>query len=295
MLERQHLYILKAIDENGTVTGAAGTLHLTQSALSHAVKKLESNFGITIWQKEGRRVRLTQSGKLILAFANRVIPQFEHTERQLVNIADGEKGMLRIGMECHPCYRWLLNVVKPYIKHYPQIDMDVKQQFQFGALGALLEYDIDLIITPDPLHHPHISYQSVFDYEHVLVVSNDSPLAKRAFIEPLDLVNETLITYPVEKSRLDIFSRFLTPAGAGVRKHKIIEATEIMLQLVAAHRGVAALPRWLVEELDDELNIQAVSLGEAKMMKSIYLGVRNNEPTPDYITGFRNIAQEVTL
>ena len=105
MLERQHLHILKAIEENGTVTGAAGTLHLTRSALSHAVKKLESRFGITIWQKEGRRVRLTQSGKLILAFANRVIPQFEHTEQQLVNIADGEKGMLRIGMECHPCYR----------------------------------------------------------------------------------------------------------------------------------------------------------------------------------------------
>lgn len=295
MLERQHLHILKAIEENGTVTGAAGTLHLTQSALSHAVKKLESRFGITIWQKEGRRVRLTQSGKLILAFANRIIPQFEHTEQQLVNIADGEKGMLRIGMECHPCYRWLLNVVKPYIKQYPQIDVDVKQQFQFGALGALLEYDIDLIITPDPLQHPHISYQSVFDYEHVLVVSDDSHLAKRSFIEPLDLVNETLITYPVEKSRLDIFSRFLTPAGAGIRKHKIIEATEIMLQLVAANRGVAALPRWLVEELEEDSNIHAVSLGEAKMMKSIYLGVRNNEPMPDYMTGFQNIAQEVTL
>ncbi len=171
----------------------------------------------------------------------------------------------------------------------------MKQQFQFGALGALLEYDIDLIITPDPLQHPHISYQSVFDYEHVLVVSDDSHSAKRSFIEPLDLVNETLITYPVEKSRLDIFSRFLTPAGAGIRKHKIIEATEIMLQLVAANRGVAALPRWLVEELEEDSNINAVSLGEAKMMKSIYLGVRNNEPMPDYMTGFQNIAQEVTL
>ena len=295
MLDRQHLHILSAVASTGTVTEAAKKLHVTQSALSHAIKKLEQAYSVKVWHKEGRRVRMTNAGQLLLKFGNRVIPQFEHAELQLQQIAKGERGTLRIGMECHPCYQWLLTVVKPFIREFPDIDVDVKQQFQFGALGALLEYEIDMLITPDPLLHKHINYQAVFDYEHVLVVPADSALASLGFIRPTDLADETLITYPVEASRLDIFTRFLTPAGVSPKRHKIIETTEIMLQMVEASRGVAALPRWLVESFQDELDIKWVSLGNAKIMKSICLGTRNKEKAPEYIDHFKALATRVSF
>jgi len=295
MLERQHLQILKAIALKGTVTEAATDLFLTQSALSHAVKKLEKQFDVKVWHKEGRRVRLTQAGELLLSFANRVVPQFEHTELQLQQIAKGERGILRIGMECHPCYQWLLKVVQPFMLNFPDIDIDVKQQFQFGALGALLEYDIDMIITPDPLQHKAISYQAVFDYEHVLAVCDTSVLATKNYIVPSDIANEVLISYPVEQNRLDIFNRFLTPAGASVKRHKTIETTEIIMQMVAANRGVAALPRWLIEVFQKDLNIVGVSLGKSTMMKSIYLGTRNTEKMPVYITSFKQLAEATSF
>lgn len=291
MLERHHLHILRAIASAGTVTDAAAQLHVTQSALSHAVKKLEQMYAVKVWHKEGRRVRMTNAGQLLLNFANRIVPQFEHAEMQLQQIAKGERGTLRIGMECHPCYQWLLKVVKPFITQFPDIDVDVKQQFQFGALGALLEYEIDMIITPDPLQHGDIEYQAVFDYEHVLVVPSASPLASMPFVKPEDLAGQTLITYPVEPSRLDIFTRFLIPAGVGLKRHKIIETTEIMLQMVAANRGIAALPKWLVESFKAELEITGVSLGESKIMKSIYLGTRSAEQAPDYLLHFKNLAR----
>ncbi|MBT0587652.1 LysR family transcriptional regulator [Alteromonas oceanisediminis] len=291
MIDRQHLHILHAIAHTGTLTEAASELCLTQSALSHAIKKLEQQFAIKVWNKSGRRVQLTQSGELLLSFAKRVLPQFEHVETQLQQIAKGERGTLRIGMECHPCYQWLLTVIKPYIQQYPDIDVDVRQQFQFSALGALLEFDIDLIITPDPLHHEQIDYQPVFDYEHVLAVSAHAKLADRAFVEPMDLRDETLITYPVEQSRLDIFSRFLTPVGGSVKRHKIIETTEIMLHMVAANRGVAALPRWLVNQYAPVIPIKAVSLGEHGIQKSIYLGTRKHGDNPPFLQAFTSLAK----
>jgi LysR family transcriptional regulator for metE and metH len=67
-------------------------------------------------------------------------------------------GSLRIGMECHPCYQWLLRVRQPYLEQWPDINMDVKQEFQFGVLGALLSYEIDVLITSDPLFKPKIDY-----------------------------------------------------------------------------------------------------------------------------------------
>lgn len=290
MLDRNHLAILRAVSKYGTVTAAAQQLCLTQSALSHAIKKIEQQFELNIWQKDGRRIHLTQAGSMLLALANRLLPQFENAERVLEQIAQGKKGILRIGMECHPCYQWLLKTVKPFLSACPDVDVDVKQAFQFGGLKALLGYEIDLLITPDPLHHDSISYQAVFDYEHVLVVSGKSDFAHQKIIYPGQLSQQTLITYPVEPSRLDIFSLFLTPAGARVKEHKIIETTEIMLQMVAANRGIAALPKWLVEEYQCQMDLVPLKLSDQGIQKSIHLGFRANEPTPAYFQKFIELA-----
>ncbi|MFQ3196697.1 MAG: LysR family transcriptional regulator for metE and metH, partial [Paraglaciecola sp.] len=144
MLERAHLTIIQTVNRQGTLTQAAAALCLTQSALSHSIKKLESQLGTPIWQKDGRWLRLTQAGESLLNLANRVLPQFEHSEQLVQQIAQGHRGTLRIGMECHPCYQWLLKIVSPFLQRYPDVDVDVRQAFQFGGLGALLGYDIDM-------------------------------------------------------------------------------------------------------------------------------------------------------
>src|SRR5256885_16649917 len=76
---------------------------------------------------------------------------FRSAEERLRQFAQGERGALRIGMECHPCYQWLLKIVAPYLASWPDVDVDVKQKFQFGGIGALFGYEIDLLVTPDPL------------------------------------------------------------------------------------------------------------------------------------------------
>ena len=137
MIERQHLAILRETDRLGSVTAAADVLHLTQSALSHAIRRLEAQAGVALWEKEGRRLRPTQAGRHLIALAARVLPQLEQAEATLADFARGRKGLLRIGMECHPCYRWLLRVVEPYLRDWPQVDVDVRQAFQFGGLKHL--------------------------------------------------------------------------------------------------------------------------------------------------------------
>ena len=286
MLERIHLEILTAIKEHGTLTKAADSLHLSQSALSHSIKKLEGQIATPIWKKDGRNLRLTTAGKRIQTLANRVLPQFIHTELLLNQIAKGEMGSLRIGMECHPCYQWLLRVIQPYLEQWPDIDMDVKQEFQFGALGALLSYEIDVLITPDPLFKPKIEYIPVFNYEHRLVVSSSHKLAKQDFVLPEQLSEEVLFTYPVEPLRLDIFSQFLNPAKCSVKKHKNIETTEIMLQMVAAGRGVCALPGWLVDKYSKSMPIKSIRFGEKGISKQIFVGIRKNEQHIDYLNDF---------
>src|SRR5690606_38010013 len=242
MLERMHLAIVQEVDKQGSLTAAAEVLCVTQSALSHSVRKLEQHLGTSIWLREGRSLRLTQAGQYVLAVANRVLPQLSLAEERLRQFAQGERGTLRIGMECHPCYQWLLKLVSPYLAAWPDVDVDVRQKFQFGGIGALFGYEIDLLVTPDPLFKPGLKFEPVFDYEQVLVVAKRHDLAAVDYVRPEDLTREVLISYPVDVERLDIYNQFLLPAGISPRRHKTIETTDIMLQMVASGRGVAALP-----------------------------------------------------
>ena len=292
MLERIHLAVLQEVEKQGSLTAAADKLCVTQSALSHSMKKLEQQLGTDIWLREGRSLRLTQAGQYLLAVAGRVLPQLDLAEERLRQFAQGERGSLRIGMECHPCYQWLLKVVSPYLAAWPDVDVDVKQKFQFGGIGALLGYEIDVLVTPDPLHKPGLRFEPVFDYEQVLVVARGHPLAQAPYAKPGQLAQEVLITYPVATDRLDIYTQFLLPAGITPRRHKTIETTDIMLQMVASGRGVAALPRWLVQEYATRMDVVPVRLGPKGIAKQIHLGMREADLAIDYVQDFISQARK---
>jgi LysR family transcriptional regulator for metE and metH len=293
MLDRSHLNIVREVDRQGSMTAAAAVLCLTQSALSHAMRKLEAAQGTRIWLREGRGLHLTQAGQFLLAMANRVLPQFEQAEQALGQFSRGVRGTLRIGMECHPCYQWLLKVVAMYLPGWPDVDVDVMQKFRFGGLDALQDFQIDLLVTPDPQFRAGLDFEPVFDYEQVLVVQRGHALARRPYVEPAQLMEETLITYPVDTDRLDVYNLFLTPAGVIPRVHKVLESTDLMLQLVADGRGVAALPRWLVKEHSLSAALQQVRLGRQGIRKHIYLGSRSAERGVGFLDQFIETARRI--
>ncbi len=290
MLDLPPLAILREVDRTGSLTRAADKLCLTQSAVSHAIRRFEERHGVRLWEREGRRLRLTPSGDYLLGLAKRVLPQLEHGAVVLEDYARGRLGAIRVGMECHPCQDWLMRVVDPFLAEWPDVDLDVTSAFQFGGLAALLGHEIDVLVTPDPIERSRLEYVPVFDYELVLAVASSHPLAGKARVEPSDLAGETLVTYPVAQERLDIYTRFLVPAGALPRRHRTVETTDLMLRLVASGRAVSSTPDWLVRET---AGVRAVRLGEG-IAKSIQLGIRKG-PRPDYFSGFVDLARAVGL
>jgi len=292
MIKRIHLEIVREVQRTGSLINAVDKLCLTQSALSHSISKLELKLGTDIWLRDGRNVRLTPAGELIYDLACRILPDMEHCEYMLEETAGGKRGILRIGMECHPCYRWLQSVISPFLKTWETVDIDIKQQFQFDGLTALRNADLDLLVTPDPVTTPRIDFLPVFDYELVLVLADDHRHATRAFIKPEDLLDEILFTYPVSMDRLDIYNYFLNPAGVIPHEQKPMESTEIMLQMVAAGRGVSALPRWLVTQYPEYRGLIMKPLGKKGVFKKIYLGIHENNLEIEYIQEFISMARE---
>ncbi len=286
MIEPIHLRLLQALHVHGSLAAAAEVMCLTQSALSHSIRKLEQDYNLRIWQRDGRKLRLTQAGFYLLQLSEHVLPLLDQADETLRAYSDGKRGKLRIGMECHPCYEWLLTVVEPFLKRWPDVDLDVIQRFRFNGLEALRNHQIDMLITSDPIQDEGLINTGVFDYELQLVVADGHAFAGKEWVEAGDLQAEILYTFPVARDRLDVFTRFLVPAGVEPRHQQTMETTEIMLQLVAAHRGVCTLPGWLVERFRQDYAIKGIGLGEPGVHKTLYLVYRQLDAAIEYLRDF---------
>lgn len=293
MVEREHLEIMLALDRAGTLTRAAEELNLTQSALSHSMRRLEERTGAALWKREGRRLRLTEAGSYLLDLARRIAPQLQDADRELERFAAGGRGTLRVGMECHPCYEWLLTLLPDFLRSHPGVEIDVIQRFQFSGIDALAHHEVDVVLTPDPVRAPGIVFEPALPYELRLVAATDIAIPSHGshadrWLEADVFSRLDLLTYPVPRDRLDLFTRLLIPAGIEPRSTRAVEATEVMLELVRAGRGVTTLPDWMVDGLGPD--VRSYRLGRDGIRKTLALGHRASDAGIVYLRDLIELA-----
>src|SRR6056297_3139662 len=248
-IELRHLRTIRAIHKAGGIARAADLLHITQSALSHQIKGLEDQAGVELFVRRSKPLKLSAAGHRLLRVAEKVLPEVEALEDEFGGLRQGSAGRMHIAIECHACFEWLLPVLERFRLAWPDVDVDIRPGLQFEALPALLREEVDLVISSDPEDLAGVDFTPLFDYEPVFVASADHPLAAKPFIEAGDFAGELLITYPVERSRLDVFTMLLKPAGVEPRAIRQVELSAVILLLVASNRGVTVLPDWVVREL----------------------------------------------
>lgn len=293
LLELRHLNTLLAIDEAGSLVEAAERLHVTQSALSHQLKDLEHRLAVSLIVRRTRPIRFTPAGARLLALARDILPRVKRTETELRRLAAGRSGRLHIAIECHSCFQWLMPALDRFREAWPEVELDLSAAFSFTPQSALVRGDLDMVITSDPVDNEAVRYLPLFRYELVLAVARGSALARQRFVAASALSDQRLITYPVEHERLDVFTAFLDPAGVAPASVRTAELTPMMVQLVAAGRGVAALPNWALTEYLDLKLVEAVRLGEAGVWRTLYAAVRDGDESVPYVQEFMDTARDL--
>lgn len=292
IVDRKHLRGLLAMADGGSLARAAEQLHLTPSALSHQVKLLEDYYGVALFHRHTKPMRLTTAGHRLLALARDTLPRFEQAERDLARLAAGDAGRLHLAIECHACFEWLMPVLERFKTLWPAVDVDIRLGLAFDSLPALRQGDIDLVITSDPVTTPELAFLPLFAYESRLVLPAGHPLAKRGHILPSDLADQTLITYPVQRARMDVFRYFLQPAGVEPAAVRQAELTAVILLLVANAQGVAALPDWVMRHTPHPRGLCTLPLGSDGLHRSLFAAVRTAEQTLGYLGDFIRLAGE---
>ncbi|MCJ2375331.1 HTH-type transcriptional regulator MetR [Vibrio sp. ZSDZ34] len=291
MIELKHLKTLSTLRDTGSLTATATTLHLTQSALSHQLKDLETRMGAALFLRKTRPVKFTSEGNILLELANELLPKIAQAESQLANLKADANGRLHMAIECHSCFQWLMPALKEYQLAWPNVELDFSSGFGFEPLPALVAGELDLVITSDIQPRSEVHYEPLFDFEMRLVTSISHPLALKKQIMAEDLANQTLLTYPVQKQRLDVVKHFLNPAGVEPTKWKQADNTLMLIQMASAGLGVAALPNWAISEFSRQGLITSRPLGDG-LWRRLFAGVRHNEREKLYLQSFFNTAKQ---
>jgi LysR family transcriptional regulator for metE and metH len=290
-VELRHLRTIRAIQQAGGLARAADVLNMTQSALSHQVKGLEDQAGMELFVRRSKPMRLSAAGVRMLRAAERILPEIDAMEEEFRALRAGRTGRLHIAIECHACFDWLFPVLELFRHAWPEIDVDIRAGLAFEALPALNREDVDLVISSDREPPPGIVFNPLFDYHPTFVGSAQNPLAAKDFITAEDFRDQVLITYPVSRDKLDIFTEVLTPAKVEPRAQRTAELTAVILMLVGSNRGVAVLPDWVMREVKSNADYITRPLGPEEVTKRMYAATREEDAGKPYIAHFLRLAR----
>ena len=291
-IEFRHLRTIKAIHDCGGLARAAEQMNITQSALSHQIKGLEEQAGVELFIRRSKPMKLSPAGLRLLRLAEQILPQVEALEAEFDALRSGETGRMHIAIECHACFEWLFPVLEAFRKSWPDVDVDIRPGLAFDALPALQKEEVDLVVSSDPEDIAGVEFVELFDYAPVFVASAQNPLAAKPYVEAADFREETLITYPVERSRLDVFSQLLTPAKVEPRSVRQVELTAVILLLVASNRGVSVLPDWVVREVKYSSDYVTRPLTETGLTRRLYAAVRREDRDKPFVKELIGLARQ---
>lgn len=291
VLDLRHLRTLCAVEDTGSLSRAADLLCLTQSALSHQLRALESHYGEALMYRQGGQVRFTPTGTELLKLARAVLPMVDQTELTLSKLNSGASGPLRVVVECHTCFDWLMPAMDVYRQRWPDAELDIVSGFHADPVGLLHDGQAELAIVSESVDEPGVSVHPLFSFEMMAVVPAGSKLASRAWLKPSDFQEQTLITYPVPDDMLDVVRHFLKPAGVQPTR-RTAQLTVALLQLVASNRGLSVLPVWAIDSHVRKGYVAQVRLGKRGLHSTLYaatpLSVGKRADVQDFLSLMRD-------
>lgn len=294
-LELRHLRTLVALREAGNLSRAAQLLSLTQSALSHQLKGLEEHYGAELFARKSNPLVFGVVGQRLLKLADAVLPQVDEADRDVRRLVDGSAGQLRIAVECHTCFDWLMPAMDAFRERWPEVELDIVSGFQADPVGLLHQDRAELAIVSDvDGDETGVAVHPLFSFEIVALLPKGHVLLGKPWLDAADFAGQTLITYPVPDEMLDLVRRVLQPAGI-TPPRRTSELTVAMLQLVASGRGIAALPLWAVENYLARGYVARQRIGEAGLTGRLYAVSTEGLAAKPFLADFVRLMRETSL
>jgi DNA-binding transcriptional LysR family regulator len=245
----EQLRIFVAVAEHEHVTRAAAEINLTQSATSAAIAALEARYAIKLFNRIGRRIELTQAGRLFLIEARTVLARAAAAENVLADIAGLKRGSLRLAASQTVGNYWLPLLMHRYRVSYPGVTLTLHIGNTEAVTAWVREGVADLGFVEGPVDDRALSVTPVAEDELVLIVSPALPRPKRQSLIPADLKGMRWVFREPGSATRALFEKAIAKAGLSMSDIEVVlelPSNEAVRAAVADGAGAAVLSKLVV-------------------------------------------------
>jgi len=291
MMEIRHLKLIKAIVDEGGITRAKASLHLSQSALSYQLKEAELQLGAPLFYRRNKKLVMTPVGEKWYETANKILLELDETDEEVKKMINGEHGVIRISTECYTNYHWLPAVLRKFEREFPQVEVEIVFEATLQPVEKLMVGRLDLAITSNPEPLGQIEYIKLFTDEMFALVPKHHPWAGRKFIEPEVFRDATLIIHSLPLETVSLFRELLIPKGISPKKLIVLPLTEASIELVKADMGVMVLANWALKPYLND-GISAIKIGPNGFARQQYVARMAGRQYPAFYDRFIKFLRE---
>lgn len=255
-MDTQALTAFLAVAESGSFSTAAERLFVTQPAVSKRIAQLEQQLGTRLFDRVGRRIRLTEAGEALLPRARQVLLDLEDMGRAISNLTGQVSGTLRIGTSHHIGLHRLPPVLRRFSREYPDVKLDIHFIDSEEAWEAVLHGDLEMgVVTLPPQPDPRLHSQAVWQDPLVFMAAPEHPLARLRRV-PLETLTgySAILPSPVTFTRRIVESLFEEQALT-LNISMSTNYLETIHMMVSIGLGWSVLPETMLDDSVVRLNV----------------------------------------
>ncbi len=244
-LDTRQLLAFSALARRQSFTLAAKDLHLTQSAVSHAIRGLEDELGCRLFERMGRIAKLTQAGEQLSHHVEIILREMEAARAGLEAMSRWGHGRLRVSASNTACQYILPGVLREFRQSFPLCVITIEPGDYDRQLELLRNNTVDLAIMIEPEKERDIEFQSLFEDELRMLVSPAHAWAKLGSVPRDGLAKETLVHYNKSSYTFRLVSEYLREEGCPPAQVIELGSMDAIKELVKIGLGVGMLAPWV--------------------------------------------------
>lgn len=291
-MELRHLRLVQILADEGGITKSLERLYLTQSAVSHQLKDIEERLGTKLFFRSKNEWRLTEEGKVIYETARIVLAEVDKARAAIAAMKNGEAGTIRLSTECYTTYHWFPSFLQQMKLLYPNLTVRIVMEATHRPIAKLLENELDIALTSDPVADKSIRYIELFRDEVLAVVSSAHPWARKTYITAEDFASETLIIHSYPLETVTVYEHFLKKAGVMPVQITAIPLTEVALEMVKAGMGITCMPLWALKSFTVSPDIRFIRIGKKGLFRTHLAAIKQTDSHKKHITDFIQLLKE---
>ncbi len=269
LLDSRQLLAFTTLARHGSFTRAAKELFLTQSAVSHAIKALETDLGTKVFDRVGKKAHLTQAGERLLSHADRILREMQDARSGIEELSSWGQSRLRVGASTTACQYLLPSVLREFKQSFPECVIRIEPADSPGMGDALRANEIDLALMLRPPSREDIDFRPVFVDALEMYVAPNHRWAGKPQVVPSaeDRGKETYVLYNKGTYTYRMVFDYLRGEGVTVQNPIEMGSMEAAKELVKIGLGVGVFARWVAQKEVEEGSLVPVPLGQTPLRR----------------------------